>query len=67
MREYTIQNIDQESVGLIEQKYGDMIEDIFPLSPGQAWMLGKTKQFTDAFFLHPQAEHHDYLRTLQGH
>lgn len=56
MREYTIQNIDRESLGLIEQKYGELIEDIFPLSPGQAWMLGKTKQFTDAFLLQTVAK-----------
>ena len=56
MREYTIKNIDRESLDLIEQKYGELIEDIFPLSPGQAWMLGKTKQFTDVFLLQTVAK-----------
>ena len=49
--EFLPQNIDSDSLSKIVEKYGDRIEAIYPLSPGQAWMLEKTKKVTDAFFL----------------
>lgn len=49
--QYMSKNLDPESLGKIIEKYGDKIEAIYPLSPGQAWMLEVTKRFSDVFFL----------------
>lgn len=49
--QYIPKNLDPKSLGKIVEKYGDNIEAIYPLSPGQAWMLEETKQFSGAFFL----------------
>lgn len=49
--QYLPKNIDAESLAKIVETYGDAIEAIYPLSPGQAWMLEETKTVTDAFFL----------------
>ena len=48
---YIAKNLDSKSLAVIREKYGDQIEDIFPLSPGQEWMLGRYKRITGPFFL----------------
>ena len=49
--QFTASGLDQTSLDEIIKTYGDEIEDIYPLMPGQAWMLEKTKHITDEFFL----------------
>ena len=51
IKKYTPKDLSRETLEKIIEKYGDQIEDIFPLAPGQEWMLGRYKQITGPFFL----------------
>ncbi len=48
---FTAKGLMQEDLDEIISKYGDEIDDIFNLAPGQAWMFGKAHKVTNAFFL----------------
>ena len=48
---FTAKGLMQEDLDEIISKYGDEIDDIFNLAPGQSWMFGKAHKVTNAFFL----------------
>lgn len=48
---FTAQDLSQTDLDVIISKYGTEIDDIYPLSAGQAWMFGKAQRVTNAFFI----------------
>ena len=48
---FTAQELSQTDLDVIISKYGTEIDDIYPLSAGQAWMFGKAQRVTNAFFI----------------
>ncbi len=51
MNNYTAKNILPTDLYQIVRKYGNNIEDIYDLGPGQKWMFGEKKNNKSAFFL----------------
>lgn len=49
--DFTAKGLTQEDLDEIVSKYGDEIDDIFNLAPGQSWMFGKAQTVTNAFFI----------------
>lgn len=48
---YMAHGLSQNDLKIINEKYGDDIEDILDILPGQKWMLGSVSEVTSAFFV----------------
>ena len=48
---YMAHGLSQNDLKIINEKYGEDIEDILDILPGQKWMLGIADKVTNAFFV----------------